>query len=205
MSGAGVARRLRRTARLVGLALALGSAALGAPVELFVAPTGDDAGPGTAAAPFATLERARGELRQRRAAAGGLPGGATVWLHDGEYVRTATFALTAADAGAAGAPVVYAARPGAHVRLTGGRTLTGDWCQRVRDAAVLGRLLDAGTRALLMQANLRTLGVSDYGELRRRGFSHNEGPGPAPLQGYSCVRRIMESTARSSGPRCRNG
>jgi len=68
-------------------------------VDLFVSPVGRDTNPGTRAKPFATLERARDEIR-RFTRAGNLPkGGVTVWLRGGDYLRANTLELTAADSG----------------------------------------------------------------------------------------------------------
>ncbi len=79
------------------------------PLTLHVATGGDDAGPGTEEAPFATIERARDEVAER--------------LLDG------------AVSGAADTPVVFAAAPGERVVLSGGVPVTG-W-QREGDSGDL--------------------------------------------------------------------
>jgi hypothetical protein len=78
------------------------------PVTVFVSPSGDDASPGTADRPLATLEAARDRAREARAAGKAV----TVRLRGGDYVRSKGFVLEAADNGTADAPVVYAAAPG---------------------------------------------------------------------------------------------
>ncbi|MEI6239146.1 MAG: hypothetical protein WCR51_02035 [Planctomycetia bacterium] len=64
--------------------------------EWHVAPTGDDANPGTKEAPFATLERARSVARDHdRSADDAQP--ATIWLASGIHQRTKPFVLGSRD------------------------------------------------------------------------------------------------------------
>lgn len=86
--------------------------------DLHVAPTGKDAHPGTQAAPFATLTRARDAVREMKKT--GLPaGGITVWVHKGTYYLADSFTLTAEDGGTADRPIVYSAAPNEEVRIVG--------------------------------------------------------------------------------------
>src|SRR5262245_44451650 len=83
--------------------------------DLYIAPDGSDANSGTRRKPFATLERAREEIRRLKLAARtspdarSAPQGFTVWLNGGDYPRTNTFELEEADSGAPGAPIVWRA------------------------------------------------------------------------------------------------
>lgn len=125
---------------------------------LFVAGDGSDANPGTEEKPFATLERARDEIRQRRAG-GPLPaGGMTVEVRGGVYELPRPLELTDQDSGAENAPVVYGARLGEVVKIAGGRVVTG-W-KSVTDSAVLQRLDPAAT-GNVFQADLKALGITD--------------------------------------------
>lgn len=136
-------------------------------LELYVAPNGQDANPGTKSKPFATLERARDAMRQLKTE-GKLPkGGVTLWLRGGDYVRTNVFELTTADSGTVDSPIVWRARKGESVRLLGGRTLTG--FTPVTDATVLARFSEPA-RDHVVQLNLRALGITDFGEMKSRGF-----------------------------------
>lgn len=140
---------------------------------LYVSPQGSDAGPGTRARPFATLERARDAIRARKAA-GGLPrGGVTVVLRGGIYERKAGFTLTERDSGAPGAPIVYRAGAGETPRLLGGAVVRG--FRPVTDRAILDRL-DPAARGKVVQADLRAQGLTDYGSLTRRGFGASGRP-----------------------------
>ncbi len=93
-------------------------------IEVFVAPEGDDSGPGTREHPFATVDRARRAARGHR-------GPVLVQLRSGTHVLTAPWELTAADSGRDGHRVVYQAHGYGtagqeEVVISGGRPI-GDW------------------------------------------------------------------------------
>lgn len=107
------------------LAVLLAAATTGfAATELYVAPGGDDAAPGTRQRPLARLQRARDVLRAQREA-GALHGAATVFVREGTYLLADTLALEARDSGTAEAPVVFRAYPGERPVLSGGRAISG--------------------------------------------------------------------------------
>lgn len=138
---------------------AIGGAAA---VAFYVTPDGSDAHPGSRRKPLLTLEAARQKIREMKTA-GALPrGGVTVELSGGRYALTRPVELTADDSGTPEAPVTYRARPGAKVVLNGGRTLAG-W-KPVADARILDRL-DPAARGQVFQADLKALGVTEYGDL----------------------------------------
>ena len=121
---------------------------------LYVATDGSDDNPGTRGKPFATLQRARDELRARKAATG-LPDGATVVVREGTYFLPEPLVLGAEDSGAEQGPITYAAARGAKVALKGSRPVTG-W-KPYRDG--------------IWQADLRgvTLGESRFWQLFYKG------------------------------------
>ncbi|MEU9407702.1 right-handed parallel beta-helix repeat-containing protein [Streptomyces sp. NPDC048281] len=97
------------------------------PTRLYVAPWGDDHGPGTFDRPFATPARAQ---RAVRAVAPRTTSDITVNLRGGTYRLTSPLRLTTADSGRHGHRVVYQAYGygTAHqepVTLSGGRPVTG--------------------------------------------------------------------------------
>ena len=137
--------------------------------ELHVAVAGSDTGDGSAGRPFATLERARDALRALQAGPGLPAGGVTVWLHGGEYERAQPFELGPADSGTADKPIAYRAVPGERVRLSGGRRLPATAFGPVTDPVVVARL-DPAAREKVVVADLRALGITEYGQMRARGF-----------------------------------
>ena len=109
------------------LNLVIAAPCLAAGPVLYVSPAGNDAWSGRRAeanatkddGPFATLTRARDELRALRKQAP-LSEGATVVLRGGTYYLTEPFALTGEDSGTAEAPVVYRNQEGETPVLVGG-------------------------------------------------------------------------------------
>jgi len=133
-----------------------------AALTIHVAPDGSDTADGSRRSPLATLAAARQKIRELKRA-GALPkGGVTVELSGGRYAFTQPFELTAEDSGSAEAPITYRACPGKSVVLSGSLPLTG-W-KPVSDAAVLERL-DPAARGKVFQADLKSLGISEYGDL----------------------------------------
>ncbi|MBN1341239.1 MAG: right-handed parallel beta-helix repeat-containing protein [Phycisphaerae bacterium] len=92
-------------------------------VHYYVAPTGKDTNPGTAAEPFATVGRARDEVRKR--IAGGLDRDIVVLIRGGTYPQTETLAFGPEDSGTDTHSITYAAAPGEKVVLSGGRAIAG--------------------------------------------------------------------------------
>jgi len=133
---------------------------------LFVSPDGSDdwsgrgrekkAGDG----PFATLARARDEIRKLKRDKGLPAGGVAVELAAGAYELAGALELSAEDSGTAEARITYRARPAAEVRLVGGKALTG--LRPVSDPAALARLAE-GARGNVLQADLRAHGISEFG------------------------------------------
>jgi hypothetical protein len=137
-------------------------------LAFFVAPNGNDSGPGSAAEPFATLERARDAVRAYTQT-GFLPaGGAVVELAGGRYERTSTLELTAADSGTAAAPIIWRARAGEEVRIHGARQVLPEWFTPVSNSSPVWARIDAGARGQIMQADLAAHGISNFGTLKQR-------------------------------------
>lgn len=133
--------------------------------KLYVAVTGDDTNLGTRAKPFATLARARDEIRQlklktRRGER------VTVVIRGGMYRVTQTLRLSAEDSGTDQFPVIWQAAPGETVRFLGGMRLTG--FTSVSDPAVRARL-DRAAREHVVQLDLKSAGVVDFGPVTAAG------------------------------------
>ena len=148
--------------------------------EVFVSPNGDDGNPGTIEKPFRTLERARDAFRTylRTTEARGHQA-ITVWLRGGNYDLTETFTLNGRDGGIAGAPVTYAAYGHESVRISGGRTVPSSSFHPASDPNTLLRL-PPESRRHVHQADLRALGIRDFG--RHRQFGHGLPVVPAPME-----------------------
>ena len=110
-------------------------------VELFVSPTGDDANAGTAEKPFASLVRARDEIRALKGK-GPLTDHVRVIVADGKYDLTEPLELLPEDSGKRHATVTYQAAEGARPVFSGGREIKnwkraaeGLWTTQVADVA----------------------------------------------------------------------
>lgn len=119
------------------------SALVAAPLTLHVAPDGRDTANGrTPATAFASLERARDEIRALKTRAGRLPpDGVVISLAPGIHVRSASFELSADDSGTENAPIVYRSASAENpARLMGGKTLPLSAFRPVSNPAVRARL-----------------------------------------------------------------
>ncbi|MCP4645441.1 MAG: hypothetical protein GY851_33665 [bacterium] len=95
-------------------------------LEFHIAPDGDDANAGTAAAPFATLHRAQEATRSLKSE-GELASPVDIVLRKGRYHLHDTLVLGPEDSGTPEAPIVWRAAPSETVILSGGRPITGVW------------------------------------------------------------------------------
>ncbi|MCK5801459.1 MAG: right-handed parallel beta-helix repeat-containing protein, partial [Lentisphaeria bacterium] len=171
------ARNLTRVSAASLLAFAIGGCATGkrgsesgfldsGPVPanaaciLHLAPTGDDANPGTADAPLATLLKARDMIREKRAAKTLGAGPVVIQLRGGIYRFTKTLTLGKEDSGSEMAPVIWMATPGETVRLVGGVRLD-DW-RPVADPVVRARF-GVRARANVLETDLSGRGVTNFG------------------------------------------
>ncbi len=175
------------------------SAAAENELKLYVAKNGNDDWSGRLAdprgddGPFATLERARDEIRRVKKA-GKLPeDGVTVYVMAGEYELAQPFKLTAEDSGAGKCRITYRAQRGAEVRLSAGRLVT-NW-ERVHDKWALSRL-PAEAVPHVYQADLKALGITDYGSPGGGGLElfFNEQPMTLarwPNEGFVRIKDVL--------------
>lgn len=147
--------------------------------QIYVSRDGNDAWSGKLKAPnskrsdgpFATLERARDEVRRMKRERGALAWrGVGVQIREGTYELSRAFTLGVEDSGTAEAPIVYRAFRGEEVRLSGGREISGF---RINVDPETRDWLPPGDREKVLEVDLKALGITDYGEMTRRGF----GPG----------------------------
>ncbi len=88
--------------------------------EIYVSPHGNDLSPGTATAPFATLQRAQRAVREHNRA-----GDVRVILEDGEYPLTEPLRFSADDGGQGRNHVLWRSADGAHPLISGGFQVSG--------------------------------------------------------------------------------
>lgn len=102
---------------------------------IYVSPKGTDGGDGSEKAPFATLERARDEVRVlKKSKRPASEPRVTVILENGAYTRTNSLKLGVEDSGTEQAPVVWKARVAGAAVLDAGVTLPVSRFHRVEGA-----------------------------------------------------------------------
>lgn len=145
-----------------------------AQVRLYVSPNGNDAWSGTQASgsgsdgPKATLEGARDELRRLRSR-GSLDAGAVVEVAPGSYPQLTTLTLTRADCGTPSGPIIFRSSS-LHGAVIEGGVAVNNW--KNLDPSLVSRV-DPSIASNLRCADLRTLGVSDFGSLPKATWSGN--------------------------------
>lgn len=140
----------------------------------------DQSGDGSATRPFASLERARDEIRHWHQADQAVAGLTEVVFGPGQYQLAQTVRLDERDAGRRYAPITYRAQKQGQTILYGGRRLGG--FQPVTEPTILERLPEAA-RGKVLQADLHALGIEDFGTLTVRG-GIGQGPSPPSLELY---------------------
>jgi parallel beta-helix repeat protein len=143
---------------LIALAVGLCGVAAGkapAATQIFVAPKGDNANPGTRERPLATVAGARDAVRVLKRK--GLKAPIEVVLQAGTYQLEKPVVFEPQDSGTADFPITYRAANGAKVVLSGGKPITG-WRKRegnVWAAPVLRALAPRGMDFRLLRVGDR--------------------------------------------------
>jgi hypothetical protein len=91
--------------------------------EFYVAPSGRDDNPGSKSKPFATLQRARDEVR--KLVAEGLKTNVTVWIRAGTYTLRDTLVFGPEDSGTNQYSITYQAVPGEEAIISSGVEIGG--------------------------------------------------------------------------------
>lgn len=176
------------------------------PADLYVSPEGNDSWSGKLNSPnadqtdgpFASLERARDELRRWKHSGTTPSGGITVELRAGRYSRFASFDLTEQDSGTPESPIRWRGEQGESACITGGPAIV-TWSS-VEDPEILQRL-DPAVRGKVLQADLKKQGVNDFGEVdsnRLELFYDNRPMIPAryPNEGFLEIAEVLGPTPR---------
>lgn len=188
----------KMTNLVIGLLLVLLISCNTSPTQVFVAPSGSDTdGKGSIEQPFASLERARDEIRKLKSE-GKTEHGIQVNLRKGLYYRHETFTLTEEDSGISEAfPIVYVAYKNEEVVFHGGVSIPVRKKSEAIPTDILSRF-QAGARDEIVEIDLQKEGISDYGKMRPVGFSRPFGPTWAELfvngEPYELARWPNDST-----------
>jgi len=189
-------RSLLKSIVFTSLILTLGSAQA---LEVFVAPQGSDANPGTLEKPFATIAKARDFVRSHQGM-----GAITVSLRAGSYPLGQSL-FTAEDSGTASAPIVYKAYRNEDVRLVGGRAVAASDFKPVSDPKIVARL-DPATQGKVVELDLAALKVLHAqrppetfvgtGGLLELYFNNRRLPlSRWPNDGYTTMKEVLDGGA----------
>lgn len=144
----------------------------------YVAPGGSDSNDGSKRHPFATLERARDQIRALREGRGYPPDGVSVIVRGGRFAVTNTFELDEQDACASNAPVVFRAAGGETPVFSGGIRLEG--FHIVTESDLLARLPEEA-RGKVFRCDVRACGLAQPVPLVLGGAYSGRGNGTHPL------------------------
>lgn len=142
-----------------------------------MSPDGNDANDGSKGAPFRSVEKALETARMQNLL-GVRP--TSIYLREGVYPVMESITLSPADAGKPWAPLKITSYPGETARITGGTDLSLSQCAPA-GAGFTDRIIDAAARANILQIDLKSLGITDYGEISRRGHMISAGK-PAQME-----------------------
>ncbi|MGL4593853.1 MAG: right-handed parallel beta-helix repeat-containing protein [Thermoguttaceae bacterium] len=109
-------------------------------LQIFVSPNGNDSANGSEQTPFATIQRARNEVRKKKEASPNIS--VTVTLRGGEYLLPEGIVFTDQDSGTSEHPIIYQAFQGETPILIGGKRITN--FQSHRDNILKSNMSEAG-------------------------------------------------------------
>ncbi|MCA9150337.1 MAG: right-handed parallel beta-helix repeat-containing protein [Planctomycetales bacterium] len=160
-----------------GLVACLSCFSVAAAAEFHISPAGSDDNPGTLEQPWKSLHGAQANLR--RTPTSNRSEAVTVWIHEGNYELTSSWHLSEADSGTPEAPITYAAYKQDVVQIRGGRQLTQ--FEPLADTDPHFNKIPAAARPHITRADLRTLGLVEWGTLTRRGYDVELSPAALEL------------------------
>lgn len=136
---------------------------------IYVAQNGNDENVGTVDKPFATLEKARDTIREKKKNGTLGEKGAVVYVREGIYSRNTSFVLDEQDSGSMESPIVYRAFPGELVSFIGGASVPANMFDSVKDAEILDRIIEKEAKDKVLQVDLSKLGFHEIPEQRLIG------------------------------------
>lgn len=147
---------------LLVAAVALRCLSAEAAQQFYVSPAGNDTNAGDSEHPFATIERARDEIRRLKARQGLPVGGVNVEIFGGTYHLQRSIEFSSQDSGSAGSPIVYRAFQRQPVRLVGGWVIRLAQFKPVTDPPILRRL-EPAARQRVLRISTSELGLQHAG------------------------------------------
>jgi hypothetical protein len=171
---------------ILGLLLSFGSAK----AQLYIAPNGSDANPGTELKPFASLVGARDAIRKLKKEHQ-FTSPITVTIKGGHYMMTEPLVLLPEDGGTADFPITYRAAKGEIPIFSGGKRITGFtvdangvWQANIPECRYYGWRFDQlyvnGQRAVM--ARTPNKGFLEIGNVKENVWERGNGPSAVKAQ-----------------------
>ena len=127
----------------------------------YISPDGNDENSGTKMHPFATLERAKLAIKDNKDTA------ITIYLREGYYALTKSFVLEKEEV-VGDSPILISSFPGEKAHIIGGKKISAF---TTFDPLSEGyKKIDPKLRNHIVMINLKTAGITDFGNLSARGF-----------------------------------
>ncbi len=158
---------IRRLAAILSATMLFNTAAVSAQVIkddrtiLYIATDGNDSNDGSKERPFATIKKARDEIRELKQKGELGKKGAVVYFRGGTYQLLEQTIFGAEDSGEENAPIVYRGYPGEDAKLIGGITIPTAGLKKTTDTALLDRVIDEKAKSNIYEVNLETLGLKE--------------------------------------------
>lgn len=160
-------------------------------IAFYVSPEGNDMNPGTVEQPFKSIEKAQETVRYYKQGKTKFPDGRiTVYLRKGIYPVHQTIEITGDDSGTKNCRVIYRSYPDEEVRFIGG-VVVRNFIPLSDETAKSG--INKNYHDKIRQADLKDLGISDFGSIKPTGFGQDCQPAglelffngePMPLARY---------------------
>lgn len=149
----------------------------------YIAPYGCDNADGTIENPFATIDRARAEVRKADKSEP-----ITVYIRGGEYNITAPVYFTSEDSGTEICPVTYEAYGNEDPVFSGGLRIPKNKVKKAENREIVERVIDPFAASKLMQADLSDLGEDIPNPVdEQRGLRHT------PIEVYVNGKALTQS------------
>jgi parallel beta-helix repeat protein len=148
---------------------------------LFVSTTGDDGNDGTRRSPLATFEAVKGTVNKIKASENYTGEKITVCFREGTYHIDHTWELSENDAGVGNEPIFYTAYNHENVTFSGGIELQPEDFNPVKNKQVLDRIIEGTAKEHILEIDLKSKGIVNYGKFRQHGFSTAILPAPMEL------------------------
>lgn len=149
--------------------------------EFYVSPAGNDKSSGTAAAPVATLTKAKLLIKKFKTANPNYEGEIIVHIGTGNYELQSGFQLDEAITCSKQTPIIWRGVNKDKVIISGGKKIKSSAFKKVNDPSILIRV-DKTAAEKLYQVSLKELGITNYG--KHQSYGHGQPVVPAPLELY---------------------